>query len=292
MEEDNRRIIKAVVVVGAVFSLFFIGLLFFIISLFSLWRVPYDPFMVWVGLVLFSPLGFSTLGLYKRLGGSLTSDSFMSAVFLSVGVVLTALIIIATIASYNGSSGLSGALAGAVTVWIMLLLPMLATNLFIACLGFYFIADREEKESLGAKIKTWGVMSSVLAFLVGLILLSLVYPHRALPETIGHTGFGAVKPIDHISFEAGQLDIVFVSAVGSSVSLTVTPVPQGATSPETTGWVPTGDQVRVQFGANNTLAGLCPDGASSYEVTLEVNYTNQLTGEKRSDTGRIWGPCS
>ncbi len=114
--------------------------------------------------------------------------------------------------------------------------------------------------------------------------------------TTGFSEFRSVEPIDHTSPGAGNLDIVFMNAVGCSINMNVTVASGGDSGKQATSegnvnaQVSAGDATTFNF-AGGTLSTVCQTGANSYDIILNVNYHNQLTGLRHTDSGRIWGPC-
>ena len=115
-------------------------------------------------------------------------------------------------------------------------------------------------------------------------------------STTGFSEFRSVEPIDHTNPSAGDLDIVFMNAVGSGINMNVTVASGGDSGKQATSegnvnaWVSAGDSTTFNF-AGGTLNTVCQTGANRYDITLNVNYYNQLTGLRHTESGRIWGPC-
>ena len=110
----------------------------------------------------------------------------------------------------------------------------------------------------------------------------------------GMSGFGAVKPLDHSSTGSQSLAVSFTNGAGARITNV------GVNSTDSTGSVinavltpntdvSPGDTFTASF--TNTLDTVCPAGADTYDVTLNVSYTNSITGLAHSGTGRVWGPC-
>ncbi len=96
--------------------------------------------------------------------------------------------------------------------------------------------------------------------------------------------FCAIIPLRHGSPDAGTLEVSYISdmdAIFTNVSSNIEgdiqffgPVELGA----------------VGF-VRHTGLSVCSGGADDYDVVVEVNYTNRVTGLMHSCKGRIWGSC-
>jgi len=125
----------------------------------------------------------------------------------------------------------------------------------------------------------WAIM---VVMIVGIVLWQLGIFKLGTSGT-GYSGFGAVKPIDH-SYDGSNLNVVFMNAVGSTISLNVSSGGTSATGQPFT--VAAGDKQIVPISLS-----LCSGGADTYDVKLNVTYANTLTGLTHTDSGRVWGPC-
>lgn len=105
--------------------------------------------------------------------------------------------------------------------------------------------------------------------------------------SMGYSGFGMIKPIDHSSSGAGNMGIVFMNAVGSTVDINSVKV-DGRELVLSAVEVKPGEIFNVDGGG---IPGICPPGDDSYDVHVTLTYTNQITGLSHTSEGRIWGPC-
>ncbi|MEA1925321.1 MAG: hypothetical protein U9M95_05565 [Candidatus Altiarchaeota archaeon] len=109
----------------------------------------------------------------------------------------------------------------------------------------------------------------------------------------GFAGFGAVKPLDHNSSGAGSLDVTFTNGVGARItnvsvgSSDSTGIVSATLTPASADIAP-GDNFTAAF---NPLLTACPPGAESYDIVLNVSYTNAITHLSQTRSGRVWGPC-
>ncbi|MEA1925418.1 MAG: hypothetical protein U9M95_06060 [Candidatus Altiarchaeota archaeon] len=106
-------------------------------------------------------------------------------------------------------------------------------------------------------------------------------------NTMGQTGFGNVRPIDHSSGDSNTLYVVFMNGVGASITLNVTL----ADSMYNAGYIGQGDITTVNLQPDDDRVAICPKGASGYSVKLNVSYVNQATALSHTSSGRVWGPC-
>ncbi len=113
----------------------------------------------------------------------------------------------------------------------------------------------------------------------------------------GMSGFGAVKPLDHTSTGAGNLDVTFTNAVGARINnveviaadgvggaATLTPDASQSGGES----ISTGDNFLAQL---TGVTSVCPSGADRYDLEINVSYSNAITGLNHTGNGRVWGPC-
>lgn len=129
----------------------------------------------------------------------------------------------------------------------------------------------------------WAIM---VVMIVGIVLWQLGVFKLGTSGT-GTAGFAAVKPIDH-THSGGDLQLVVMNAVGSSVNIAITSDPASNPVITTGGPIGGGDTMLVSVKA---IPNFCGVGIDSYDVKLVINYTNLITGLNHSGKGRVWGPC-
>jgi len=123
----------------------------------------------------------------------------------------------------------------------------------------------------------------LVVMLVGIVLwrFGVFSPAQG---TMGFSGFGAVKPIDHVSPKSGNLNVVFMNGAGAMINMNVSV----GDIKVIVGWINTNDDVMVSFSG---LSGVCDPGMNSYNVNMNATYYNSISGLKHTDSGRVWGPC-
>jgi len=146
----------------------------------------------------------------------------------------------------------------------------------------------------GRKLNKWIVAGIVLAVVfVGFFFLTLsgvVLWEIGVFSTVdggkGYTGFNQMKPLDHAYTNQG-LDIVFTNAFGARVkNLTVSVDGVDFSDDLDSKSVKPGDAVSLV-----AVPDVCGKGVRSYNVAVDISYVNSITGLKRVESGRVWGPC-
>ncbi|OYT53287.1 MAG: hypothetical protein B6U72_06410 [Candidatus Altiarchaeales archaeon ex4484_2] len=102
----------------------------------------------------------------------------------------------------------------------------------------------------------------------------------------GMSGFGAVKPLDHASPSSGNINISFTNAAGARITNIAVSVDGISVTPSVTDVAPGN-----KFTAGGAVATVCPTNAETYDASVNVTYTNSITGLGHTGSGRIWGPC-
>ena len=136
-------------------------------------------------------------------------------------------------------------------------------------------------------------------FLLFLVLVLLVSgPFLWLTDFSGRasrdqSGFGRVKPLDHRSPGPNKLSVDFINGVGARITnVSVSSVDSTgvvyATLTPASRYVFLGETFKAEF---TELDRVCPAGADSYDIALNVTYTNAINYMNYSYIGRIWGPC-
>ncbi|MCK4491698.1 MAG: hypothetical protein KAU03_03685 [Candidatus Altiarchaeales archaeon] len=149
--------------------------------------------------------------------------------------------------------------------------------------------ERKHKILIAAGAVILLLLISIPAIMIAGTVLWQLGVFKAGSAGMGSSGFGMVKPIDHSSSGAGNMGIVFMNAVGSTVDINSVKV-DGRELVLSAVEVKPGEIFNVDGGG---IPGMCPPGDDNYDVHVTVTYTNQITGlSHTTDTGRIWGPCS
>ncbi len=139
----------------------------------------------------------------------------------------------------------------------------------------------------------WAIM---VVMIVGVVLWQMGIFKMGSGGT-GMSGFGAVKPLDHTSTGAGNLDLTLTNGVGARINNMVIISSDGIGGPANLipdataaggSSISPGDTVLAQLTGVTTV---CPAGADTYDVSVNVSYSNVITGLNHSGNGRVWGPC-
>lgn len=293
MDGDSVRIIKVAVAAGLLFSVILSGLWFLSASV----SVPRDVALM-AGFILSSLVGFSGVWFYKRFGGTLMPRSFLIVVVFSV-VVLEVMFVVFTGVCVSSF----GLLLTFALFWIML-------NLFAANIGLYFVVGKGEWRAFwgGGRTTMWGVSALVfIVFIVVVVPWQLgFFKTSGLDSGAGISGFERIKPIDRCSKGEGNITIVFMNSGREPVVVESVSIGGrgGVLSgyPESSGWRPgdglgSGGMFIASFeglqglGYSWSPPGVCYPRWSRYDVEVVVVYTENLTGERRVDDGRITGLC-
>ncbi len=146
--------------------------------------------------------------------------------------------------------------------------------------------ERKHKILIAAGAVILLLLISIPAIMISGVVLWQLGVFKAGSTGMGSSGFGAVKPIDHTSSGAGNIEIVFMSAVGSTITVDSVSI-YGSEASLSGNTIPAGDTFTASF---NGLADVC-SSRDVYDLDVNVAYTNLITGMKYTDTGRIWGSC-
>lgn len=318
--DDIKTLLKSSLVT-AIISVVLISLIGFVPPLLSYFKGEMPSFLqregtaylyiIMMALTYILPvfIGVFSLWLYRRYGGRLNPASFFAIIFLTVffyevlGSVLGIIVGIVMVVFYPWSAHLGGMgyVFGLMSLPVILIYAVVGAilgffiysflNIVFAAICLWFILDPQEKKAFGGE-KTVKIISSVAGGLVVLAVVFVVvagyfmYSYATQPRSPrgqGVSGFGAVKPIDHVSSGSGNLEVVFMNAVGSTIDLNVS---VGGTT-VAGGSVAAGDVETLSL----SHPSICPVGVDSYDVKMNVTYINRITGLKHTSTGRVWGLC-
>ncbi len=250
-------------------------------------------------------MGVFSLWLYRREGGGLDKSPIIVIVFGTVILYLVISLVLVTVdplyphIEFDMPTHPSELILYLVLAVCLLYFP----NLIVGFIGARLLADSTgEGEKPTRKFYGSAVALLLLLFFISFMLWQLI-PFR-MDHGSGYGGFGPVKLIDH-EIKGRNLSVVWVSVVGSPINITAVILnkPCGVYK---SGIINEGGKVTAHWGCEENI---CPPIKISfldlmiplpysitvdylkYDLMVQVNYTNKLTGLKHSDTGRIWGPC-
>jgi hypothetical protein len=133
------------------------------------------------------------------------------------------------------------------------------------------------------------VVLLVLGLLGGLALFQI---SSVSSVSMGMTDFTDIRPLSHRSGSPGYITILFMNARGTEIEELEVEIDDIDATPhlkETT--LSPGETTTLDTKGENTIPTICPENAHNYDVTVEISYTDSLSGLRHTSTGRLWGPC-
>jgi len=135
----------------------------------------------------------------------------------------------------------------------------------------------------------WAIM---VVMIVGVVLWQMGIFKMGSGGT-GMSGFGQVKPLDHTSTSTQDIAITFTNAAGARITgLDVWVDGNNLTTYLQYTDVAPGNKVTLSSEGTDAVSSVCPSTESeTYDVAVNVTFTNSITDLKHKSSGRIWGPC-
>ena len=181
--------------------------------------------------------------------------------------------------AYSNSQVINWVLAIPILGWIILL-PI---NLWMIIVNIKILEEVHKLSKIKAIIV--GLTPTIISISISLFLFLNSTPSE--PPT-GYAGFGYIKPESHQSPISGTLILTLKNTADSPLK-NITVRLGGVTASLTKDQVWPGETFEAKI---TQSVNICPGNTERYDVLVEINYTNTITGLKHISNGRIMGLCS